>query len=113
QQLDVFFHPAIQRKADLPRTGIDLWVFDRCLIHHVVRTDRRVPLCNVKFVAMKITSAVEPCLFSKSSDVHNERVTFPTSPRPAHPGGCWSLLFGIHADDTRGTCKLIGHEDVR
>src|SRR5438046_3321416 len=44
EELNVFFHSTIERKADLPRPREHLRILDRGLVHEVVRTDGGVAL---------------------------------------------------------------------
>src|SRR6266571_8383313 len=82
QRLHALLHPAIERKADLPGPCENLRVLDRGFVHQVIRTDRGVPLDDVKRVAVIVARAIEPRLLALSCDVDHERVALPASARP-------------------------------
>src|SRR5678816_2804269 len=60
EQLDVGIDSSIQDRTDVPRPREDLRVFDRHVVAHVVRTNRRVPFDDVQLVAVVVAGAIEP-----------------------------------------------------
>src|SRR5688572_388021 len=58
--LCVRFEPAVDRHADLPRTGEHFRIFDRGLVTERITADRRVPFDHVEGIAVKVPGPVEP-----------------------------------------------------
>src|SRR5262245_24071231 len=73
EELNLLFHPSIEREADLPRPREHLRILDGGFVHQVIRADGRVALDDVERVAVKIPGAIEPRLAAQAGHVDDER----------------------------------------
>src|ERR1700693_3716760 len=85
QQLRVFLHVAVQRRADLPGPRKYFWVLNGGFIPKDAGTAGRVAFDDVKSIAMIVSRAVEPGALVEPGHIHHQRVAFPMASRLAHP----------------------------
>src|SRR5204863_6429306 len=99
-ELRVFLEAAINRKADLPRPRVELWIFDRRFVADRVWTDQCVALDDVQLLGLIIAGAIEPRLSVEARHVDDQRVALPLAARPSHPGVDRALAGAVHPHDT-------------
>ena len=51
-----------------------------------IRAGEREALDDVQAIGLVVARAIEPCLAVEAGDVDDQRVAFPPSARPSHPG---------------------------
>ena len=84
ENLKIRFRVACEIGADVPRAFENFRIRDTRLVTHGIGSSPRIAFDNMELVAVKIARIVEPCLRLEVGHIHDERVSFPSSPGVSH-----------------------------
>src|SRR5216683_5577378 len=84
QQLQVLFHPPVQRHAHLPGTGVDLGIVDSRFIVKRILARGCVTLGEVQRVAMIVSCPVKPSILNHPVYFDYHRIHRPLPSLPTH-----------------------------